>query len=101
MIKSNPNDMAYHWGFSNFHLYIIFMELIHNTEREERIMKKRMLKNMPFDMMFEIDRVGRQELCHATGFEVYLGNGDPDDPEESGNWWNEYVDSNGEFHYGR
>lgn len=64
-------------------------------------MKKRMLDHMPFAMMFEIDREGRRELCNSTGYEVYLGNGDPNNPKESGNWWNEYVDSNGEFHYGR
>ena len=30
-------------------------------------------------------------MCHATGDEVVW----------SGEWWNEYVDSSGVFHYGR
>lgn len=56
-------------------------------------MKTRTLEHMPFDMMFDIGG-GRRELCHATGIEVefdYL----------PGDWWNEYVDSEGGLHYGR
>ena len=55
---------------------------------------RRRLENMPFDKAFEID--GNVELCHATGDEVCLG--DPDNPSD---WWNEYIDSNGELQYGR
>jgi len=59
---------------------------------------KRKLNAMPFDKRFEID--GNEELCHATGFEVCFGDvlGDVEDPAD---WWNEYIDSNGDFHYGR
>ena len=55
------------------------------------------LKVMPFDMMFEVSE-GRQELCHATGIEVCFDWGNPNDPAD---WWNEYQDSDGEFWYGR
>lgn len=49
----------------------------------------RELNNMPFDKVFEVD--GKNEMCHATGNEVYI----------SGRWWNEYSDSNGDLHYGQ
>ena len=58
-------------------------------------MKTRELDDMPFDKAFQVD--GNEELCSATGIEV-LFDGDEDVP---GNWWNEYVDSNGKKHYGR
>lgn len=48
----------------------------------------RELKTMPFDHIFIVD--GNEELCHATGYEML----------EDGIWWNEYIDHNGEFHYG-
>lgn len=32
-----------------------------------------------------------RESCHSTGYEVF----------RSGEWWNEYVDSVGDLHYGR
>jgi hypothetical protein len=51
-------------------------------------MEKRQLPMMPYDKAFDVD--GNEELCHTTGFEVLDG----------GVWWNEYVDSNGDFHYG-
>ena len=54
----------------------------------------RKLNSMPFDHVFEVD--GNEELCHATGYEVCLGN-----TEDPADWWDEFVDSNGEFHYGR
>lgn len=50
---------------------------------------ERELEEMPFDKAFDVD--GNSELCHATGMEVQI----------NGEWWNEYIDSNGEFHYGR
>jgi len=40
---------------------------------------------MPFDKRFD------NELCHATGYEVLI----------DGEWWDEYVDGEGEYHYGR
>lgn len=52
--------------------------------------KYRELFEVPFDKVFDVD--GNQEMCHATGMEIQ---------DERGEWWNEYVDSNGNFHYGR
>lgn len=52
-------------------------------------MEKRELETMPFDKVFETEN--GTEMCHATGFEVYIND----------EWWNEYIDSTGEFHYGR
>lgn len=43
---------------------------------------------MPFDHTFEVN--GREELCHATSMEMFL----------NGVWWNEYIDSEGNLHYG-
>lgn len=53
-------------------------------------LKYRELNFMPFDKAFEVD--GIEQLCHATGMEIQ---------DERGDWWNEYTDSNGDFHYGR
>lgn len=53
---------------------------------------RRKLDEMPFDRSFD----GGFSLCHATGYEVCLGN--PDNPAD---WWNEYEDSEGNLHYGR
>jgi hypothetical protein len=39
------------------------------------------------------NKFGIQELCSSTGMEIYDSLGDC--------WWNEYVDSYGDFHYGR
>ena len=50
---------------------------------------RRTLEYMPFDKMFNVD--GNEELCHSTGEEVYL----------NGEWWNEYVSTDGGTHYGR
>lgn len=49
---------------------------------------KRKLAVMPYDKTFEVN--GRLESCHATGFEMLQG----------GIWWNEYIDSNADLHYG-
>ena len=49
----------------------------------------RKLDQMPYDKVFDVN--GNEELCHATGWELY----------EGGEWWNEYIDSNGDYHYGR
>lgn len=49
---------------------------------------KRLLPMMPYDKAFDVD--GREELCHATGYEMFDG----------GVWWNEYIDSEGNYHYG-
>lgn len=48
----------------------------------------RKTETMPFDHAFEVN--GNEELCHATGMEMFI----------SGIWWNEYVDSEGNLHYG-
>ena len=55
----------------------------------EQEMMRQELENMPFDKRFDVD--GSEELCHATGYEVF----------HLGEWWNEYIDSNGDFHLGR
>lgn len=47
--------------------------------------KREWLPEMPFDMAFN------NELCHATGYEVFDGC----------EWWNEYEDSDGNLYYGR
>lgn len=47
---------------------------------------------MAFDHVFEVN--GNEELCHHTGYEVHFV-GEPEDI-----WWYEFVDSNGELHYG-
>ena len=47
------------------------------------------LDYMPFDKRFET--ADGSELCHATGYEVFV----------DGEWWVEYIDSNGDLHYGR
>ena len=51
--------------------------------------ERRHLEEMPFDKCFDVD--GNSELCHATGYEVFDGE----------DWWDEFVDSNGDFQYGR
>ena len=60
-----------------------------------KIEKRRELEEMPFAKAFQVEN--NEELCNATGVEV-LFEGDEDDAQ---NWWCEYVDSNGEYHYGR
>ena len=47
------------------------------------------LEEMPFDKVFLTD--DGPESCHATGEAVFYYE----------QWWNEYVDSHGGFHYGR
>ena len=47
------------------------------------------LDTMPYDKRFDVD--GNSELCHATGYEVFV----------DGEWWVEYIDSNGVLRYGR
>ena len=51
---------------------------------------RRELDRMPCDHGFWIDEE-HWEMCHATGDEVVW----------DGEWWNEYVDSDCNFHYGR
>lgn len=55
---------------------------------------RRKLATMPFDKAFETEN--GEELYHATGYEVCLGN-----PKNPADWWNEYEDSTGETYYGR
>ena len=50
----------------------------------------RELETMPFDKAFTVG--GNEQLCNATGYEWVDGNGE---------CWNGYVDSNGDYHYGR
>lgn len=54
----------------------------------------RELEKMPFDKAFDYE--GNEILCHATGYEVCLG-----DPDNAGDWWNEYVLPDGTIEYGR
>ena len=61
------------------------------------LLRRRELDYMPFNKRFETCD-GNSELCHATVYEVCL---EGDDPNDSSNWWNEFVDSNGDLHYGR
>ena len=49
-------------------------------------------EEMPFDKAFTDN--GNEELCHATG-RVLLNSPDPSDR------WYEFIDSEGELHYGR
>lgn len=56
---------------------------------------RRELDSMPFDKMFETAS-GQQVLCHATGYEVCMG-----DPDNLADWWNEYQTADGEICYGR
>ena len=42
-------------------------------------------ENLPMDKEFS------GELCHATGYEWFDGK----------EWWNEYIDADGNLHYGR
>lgn len=60
-------------------------------------MIERELEEMPFDMRFTTED-GNDQLCHATGIEVCF---DGDDPSDIANWWNEYIDTEGNYHYGR
>ena len=57
-------------------------------EKEFDVRETMESETMPFDHAFEVN--GNEELCHATGREMFI----------SGIWWNEYVDSNGNLHYG-
>ena len=59
------------------------------TGKEETMKDRRRCEKMPFDHVFWVD--GREELCHATGWQVLF---------EDGIWWNEYIDSTGEYQYG-
>lgn len=51
---------------------------------------RRELDTMPYDRAFWTSE-DTCEVCHATGYEESHG----------GEWWNEYVDRGGNFHYGR
>ena len=49
-----------------------------------------------FDKRFEVEG-GNSELCHHTGYEVVFN----DEADTTENRWLEYVDSSGNYHYGR
>lgn len=51
---------------------------------------RRELETMPCDHGFWTSE-DNFEMCHATGYEE----------SRDGEWWNEYVDRDGCFHYGR
>lgn len=57
--------------------------VIKREQTREKV--RRPLVEMPFDMRFN------SELCHATGYEAYVYD----------QWYNEYIDSEGYYHYGR
>ena len=67
--------------------------------KRERVMGKRRyirhLNKIPYDMTFYIDDINKA-TCHATGRQI-----NDVHPKSWGDWWNEYVDSNGKLHYGR
>lgn len=56
-----------------------------------KIERRYELEEMPYDMAFNTEN--GEELCHATGYEVVF--------EGENTYWNEFIDSNGELHYGR
>lgn len=62
-------------------------------EKEKKEMRRE-LERMPFDKAFTFER--NETLCHATGYEVCLG-----DPDNAADWWNEYVLPDGTIEYGR
>ena len=55
---------------------------------------RRALPQMPYDHAFETSS-GNEELCHATGYEVCMGN-----PDNCQDWWFEYTDKEGNLYYG-
>lgn len=60
------------------------------------VIRRRIDGGMPFDKVFE-DWDGYRINTHATGYEVCWEN-----PNEPGNWWNEYEDpQTGSLYYGR
>ena len=69
-------------------------EIVTVNRKVEEIEMRIKLDEMPFDHAFNID--GNEQLCHATGYVVCLG-----DSENPADWWNEYEDVNGDLHYGR
>lgn len=74
------------------------LEIANEYERRERKegkqikrttnweVERKQLEEMPFDKRFD------GELCHATGDTV---------KDEYGDWWNEYLSSEGVYCYGR
>ena len=50
-----------------------------------KIIERIELEEMPYDHEFD------GHLCHATGDRVLF---------EDGNWWNEYINEEGEYEYG-
>ncbi len=59
------------------------------------IIDREELERIPCDKRFDIGN-GHEELCHSTGYEVCMI-----DANNQKGWWNEYVDRDGELHYGR
>lgn len=57
---------------------------------------RRKLEEMPFDKRFGDCMGAGGELCHATGYEVCLG-----DVNNPADWWNEYERADGTLEYGR
>ena len=60
---------------------------------EVRIRRKR---EIGFDKRFDLVD-GNSELCHHTGYEVVFD----DEEDVAENIWMEYLDSSGNYHYGR
>ena len=54
------------------------------------IVKEKYSDHMTYDHTFYTEE-GKQELCHHTGKEVLM---------DDGIWWYEFIDSNGDLHYG-
>ena len=64
-----------------------YRELNEAAEADDNCIRRE-LEETPYDHTFIVDN--RDEMCHATGYEVLI----------HGIWWNEYIDSLGDYHYG-
>lgn len=59
---------------------------------------RELLESMPFDRCFDVDEYGHEELCHATGYAVQFDN--ETTPVGIPLFWTEFIDSEGNYHYG-
>lgn len=68
------------------------------TSQEERLTrifgegKVRRSRNIRPDKVIIVDRIGTEELCHHTGFEILDGENRP------ANWWAVFEDVSGKYH---
>ena len=77
------------------------MDLLERAVRDDKKTKEdgnmknyknydRVETEIKYDKRFILDEEGNEELCHHTGYDVYI----------DGTWWGEYEDSEGGLHYG-